>query len=205
MCDSARTYGKSDPIDALAVARAALREPDLPAARLDGPDREVRLLVDHREALVAERTRIVNRLRWHLHELDPSWDPPAAIAGPAQRLRQHRRRLAGFDGLVARLARDLLDAAAQLTTEINELDQRDLDRARRGAGADAAGRPRLRSADRGEDPRRDRRHRPFTLQGRLRPAQRHRPAAGLVVQPGPAPAAAAPATGSSTPPCTASP
>ena len=28
--DSARTYGKSDPIDALAVAWAALREPDLP-------------------------------------------------------------------------------------------------------------------------------------------------------------------------------
>lgn len=30
--DAARTYGKSDPIDALAVARAALREPDLPAS-----------------------------------------------------------------------------------------------------------------------------------------------------------------------------
>ena len=30
--DAARTYGKSDPIDALAVARAAQREPDLPAA-----------------------------------------------------------------------------------------------------------------------------------------------------------------------------
>ena len=27
---AARTYGKSDPIDALAAARAALREPDLP-------------------------------------------------------------------------------------------------------------------------------------------------------------------------------
>ena len=52
--DSARTYGKSDPIDALAVARAAQREPDLPAARLDGLDREVRLLTDHRESLVAE-------------------------------------------------------------------------------------------------------------------------------------------------------
>jgi transposase len=52
---SARTYGKSDPIDALAVARAALREHDLPTAYLDGPEREVRLLVDHREALVAER------------------------------------------------------------------------------------------------------------------------------------------------------
>ncbi|WP_040155191.1 IS110 family transposase, partial [Mobilicoccus massiliensis] len=49
--DSARSYGKSDPIDALAVARAALREPDLPVARLDGAERDIRLLVDHREAL----------------------------------------------------------------------------------------------------------------------------------------------------------
>jgi len=32
---SARTVGKSDPIDALAVARSALFEPDLPVARLD--------------------------------------------------------------------------------------------------------------------------------------------------------------------------
>lgn len=58
--DSARTYGKSDPIDALAVARAALREPNLPAARLAGPDRDVRLLVDYRESLGAERTRIIS-------------------------------------------------------------------------------------------------------------------------------------------------
>lgn len=33
MRDSARSFGKSDPIDALAVARAALREPDLPITR----------------------------------------------------------------------------------------------------------------------------------------------------------------------------
>ena len=43
-----RQPGKSDPIDALAVAHAALREPGLPAARLDGPAREVKLLSDHR-------------------------------------------------------------------------------------------------------------------------------------------------------------
>ena len=69
--DSARSFGKSDPIDGLAVARAALREPNLPIARLDGVERELRLLVDHREDLVAERTRIISRLRWHLHEIDP--------------------------------------------------------------------------------------------------------------------------------------
>jgi len=72
---TARTYGKSDPIDALAVARSALREPGLPTAQLDGPSRELRLLVDYREDLVAERTRIINRLRWHLHELDSGLDP----------------------------------------------------------------------------------------------------------------------------------
>jgi transposase len=39
--DSARTYGKFDPIDALAVACGAQREPDVPVARLDGPDRKL--------------------------------------------------------------------------------------------------------------------------------------------------------------------
>jgi transposase len=59
---SARQRGKSDAIDALAVARAAIREPELPEARLEGASREMRLLLDHREDLVAERTRIQNRL-----------------------------------------------------------------------------------------------------------------------------------------------
>lgn len=61
--DAARTDGESDPIDALAVTRAAVRQDDLPAAHLDGPDLDLRLLVDHREDLIAERTRTVNRLR----------------------------------------------------------------------------------------------------------------------------------------------
>nr|WP_308280305.1 transposase [Pseudonocardia abyssalis] len=59
--DSARTRGKSDPIDALAIARAALREPNLPIAEHDDRSRELKLLVDHREDLVGERTRMINR------------------------------------------------------------------------------------------------------------------------------------------------
>lgn len=62
--------GKSDPIGAEAVALAALRHSGLPVAELDGPTREVKLLADHRRAPVAECTRIQNRLRWHLHELE---------------------------------------------------------------------------------------------------------------------------------------
>ncbi|RBQ16912.1 hypothetical protein DP939_28020 [Spongiactinospora rosea] len=44
---SGRERGKSDPIDALAVARVALREPNLPIAHLDGPSREVKLVTCH--------------------------------------------------------------------------------------------------------------------------------------------------------------
>jgi transposase len=121
--DSARSYGKSDPIDALAVARAALREPDLPTARLDGPAREVRLLAGHREDLVAERTRVINRLRWHLHELDPSWQPAARSLWRPKNLAAISERLTGVDGLVARLARALVERCRELTRQIHDLDR----------------------------------------------------------------------------------
>jgi transposase len=119
--DSARTYGKSDPIDALAVARAALRAPGLPTARLEGPERELRLLVDHREDLVAERTRAVNRLRWHLHELDPGWDPKPRSLRSGKNIAAVAARLAGMTGMVARIAADLAARISALTADINAL------------------------------------------------------------------------------------
>jgi transposase len=73
-----RERGKSDPIDALAIARAALREgvDTLPTARLAGVELEVRLLALHRERLVDSRTRLINELRWQLHDLWPDWEIP---------------------------------------------------------------------------------------------------------------------------------
>ena len=72
-----RTRGKSDRIDAVAVARAALREPQLDGPRADEEKlRELKLLVDHRDDLVDERRRCQQRLRWHLHELDPNLHVP---------------------------------------------------------------------------------------------------------------------------------
>lgn len=126
--DAARTYGKSDPIDALAVARAALRHPDLPAARLDGPARELRLLVDHREDLVAERTRCVNRLRWHLHELDPSWDPKPRSLTNYRQLDAAAGRLAALDGMVARIAAELVAHVRALTVRERALEREITDR-----------------------------------------------------------------------------
>ncbi|MBV9424685.1 MAG: IS110 family transposase [Solirubrobacterales bacterium] len=68
-----REPGKSDPIDALAVARAVVKDgvEEFPVAYLNERAMEIRLLLDHRQDLVADRTRTVNRLRWHLLELCP--------------------------------------------------------------------------------------------------------------------------------------
>src|SRR6478609_1077898 len=74
-----RTAGKSDAIDALAVARAALREDpeSLPAAHLDEDALDLKLLLDHREDLVKARSEDQQRLRWHLHDLWPGLALPS--------------------------------------------------------------------------------------------------------------------------------
>jgi transposase len=61
-----REPGKSDEIDALAVARVVVKDgvERFPVAYLNEQAMEIRLLLDHRNDLVAERTRTINRLRW---------------------------------------------------------------------------------------------------------------------------------------------
>ncbi len=121
---SGRELGKSDPIDALAVARAALREPDLPVAQLEGKNREVKLLVDHREDLVGERTRMQNRLLWHLHELEPGYQ---VVAGGLLRtvvLAEVSRRLERHVGVVAEIARELVERLVELTQSVKRLQRR---------------------------------------------------------------------------------
>src|SRR5919198_494697 len=82
-----RSRGKSDALDALAVARVALREPGLEGPRPQEPLlRELKLLVDHRDDLVAERRRCQQRLRWHLHELDPALAVPPGAPWPDRAL-----------------------------------------------------------------------------------------------------------------------
>ncbi|WP_050777876.1 transposase [Micromonospora sp. ATCC 39149] len=108
-----RQPGKSDPIDALAVAHAALREPDLPVAELDGPSRQIKLLSDHRRDLIAERTKVINRLRRHLHELDPQLHIPARGLRSYRHIDAVAARLDDMPGTVARIARELAQRAGR--------------------------------------------------------------------------------------------
>ncbi len=121
---SARTRGKSDPIDALAIARAALREPDLPRAEHTHASREVKQLVDHREDLVTMRTGLQSRLRWHLHDLDPELDPPSRGLDRFTVLDQLENRLASLPAsTVRRIALEQLADIKALTVRINGLEQ----------------------------------------------------------------------------------
>jgi transposase len=119
---SARTRGKSDPIDALAIARAALREPNLPRAEHTHASRDLKLLVDRREDLVGTRTKAQNRLRWHLHELDPEFDVPSRGLDLAKQLDRVQTRLEALPrSLVRRLALEILADIRELTGRINAL------------------------------------------------------------------------------------
>ena len=120
-----RTRGKSDPIDALAIARAAIREPNLSRPRLDEDVyREIKLLVDHRDDLVDQRRRTQQRLRWHLHQLDPTYEVPLRMLSRSSHLERVARWLARRErGLQVRLARELVATIRQLNRTIAELDQ----------------------------------------------------------------------------------
>ena len=147
-----RVRGKSDPIDATAVARAAIREPDLPRAFLAEPEREISLLINHRWNLIGERNRVAKRLRWLLHDIDPALEPPGRD--------QARRPAPGAVGGDDR-DRDLSRAPAA-TTRADDPHRRDQGRARSDhprARAGAADDPGLRDDRRGADRRRGRQRR----------------------------------------------
>lgn len=120
---TARSWGKSDPIDALAVARAVLREGDLPVATHDLYSRHIKLLVDHRDRLVVTRTGTMNRLLNRLHELDPT-EPPTKLA--LKRIK-HRAtveaQLAPHHGPLADIAREELVEIADATIRVDHIEK----------------------------------------------------------------------------------
>lgn len=121
----ARTRGKSDLIDALAVARAAIREgiESLPAAQLAGVELEIRLLVDHRERLIQQRVALNNDLLWHLHDLWPELKlPKSALFSKKWSTKAGRRLARAEQSARVRIARDELRRLRELTVATKELE-----------------------------------------------------------------------------------
>ncbi|MEO8967392.1 MAG: IS110 family transposase [Solirubrobacteraceae bacterium] len=121
-----RERGKSDPIDALAIARAALQEgiETLPTARLAGVELEIRLLALHRERLVDSRTRMINELRWQLHDLWPDWEiPKRVLIRPAWQTKVAGRLRRAKTTIQVQIARDMIRRIRELTGAITQLYQ----------------------------------------------------------------------------------
>jgi hypothetical protein len=122
---SSRERGKSDQIDAVSVARAALAAgiETLPTAALAGPRLDIRLLVDHRERLVRTRAALNSTLQWNLHDLWPELTLPGGALFSKKWTTKIGRRLARAEQTMrVRIARDELRRMRELTETINALE-----------------------------------------------------------------------------------
>jgi transposase len=113
--------GKCDPADALAIARVVLREEHLPVVCDSLTHRDLKLLVDYREQLVAEQTRLRNRVHSDLQVLIPGYG--GRLGGRsdlkhATSVAAVRQLLAPLTGVAAELAELRLARLETLAGEI---------------------------------------------------------------------------------------
>jgi len=118
-----RGEGKSDPRDALAIARVTAREERLAPVRADSPARDLKLLCDYRAQLLGERTRISNRLHADLVSLRPGYEQHLPALDSRPRLEKAERLLAKQTGVQAALARRRVEALIRLDAEIKQLER----------------------------------------------------------------------------------
>src|SRR5450756_2631253 len=119
-----RRPGKSDPGDALAIARVTAREANLPPIRLPDRSTELRLLLEAREDLIGEATRARNRLHAHLLVLAPGYGGTVANLVAVRHRATVGRLLRGNNTVQAELARALLARLARLERETGALTRR---------------------------------------------------------------------------------
>lgn len=117
--------GKTDPVDALAIARVTAREPVLPPVRLTvGPAADMRALLDYRDELIAERTALANRVHAELAGLLPGYQHQIGSLTTKARIHQALDLLAPITGsgaVRADLTRRRLERILAIDTEAGEL------------------------------------------------------------------------------------
>ncbi len=114
--------GKTDPGDALAIARLTARETGLPPVRLAvGQAADLRALADYRAQLVTERTALASRIDAELHGLLPGYQARVPRLTAPTFITAATELLASDTSVRATLTRRRLTRLAELTAEIGEV------------------------------------------------------------------------------------
>lgn len=122
---SLRSRGKSDPTDALAIARVVAREERLPPFQAHGYTADLKLLVDHRDQLQAERTRICNRVHAHLAIAHPGYQRDIGRQLTSKRSLDRAGALIDTDSdLRAELVRDAIARLRELDSHLRATGER---------------------------------------------------------------------------------
>lgn len=117
-----RGQGKTDPIDAIAIARVMLQESTLPPFQPDGYEQDLKLLADYREQLHHERTRTANRLHADLSIAYPGYQRRIGKALTSKRALDRVESLTESDtSLRADLVRRRLARLREIDDEIREI------------------------------------------------------------------------------------
>jgi len=115
-----RTQGKTDETDALDIAWLLLAEGDtLPEVQRDDLSTELRLLSDHRDNLLAEKTQLLNQLHAQMLQVAPSYKEKSGRLTDARGVVYCRDVALPQDG---RLLRTRLPIVHQLAEQILRLD-----------------------------------------------------------------------------------
>jgi transposase len=113
-----RSQGKSDLIDAVAIARVVAREEDLPSARRTALLADLKLLVDYRDQLARSRTQVANRAHADLAAIRPGYERSIPKLLTKGQLGKARGMVRGDHSLRAELLRRRLTEIARLDRTI---------------------------------------------------------------------------------------
>lgn len=113
-----RNDGKSDPVDAAAIARVVARGEGLAVARRDDVCVDLKLLLDHRDQLVHTRTELVNQTHSDLVVLAPGYQKKVPNLTTMSNLETAEALTRGDSSVRAQLVRRRIAGIKHLEAEI---------------------------------------------------------------------------------------
>ncbi|MCA1840946.1 MAG: IS110 family transposase [Actinomycetota bacterium] len=118
-----RAAGKSDPVDAVAIARVAAREADLSSPKRSPHLGELKLLCDYRDQLTRTRTQITNRLHIDLVIAHPEYSQRIPNLRAKKHLVAARQLVRGDHSVRAELIRTRISEISRLNLKMADVEK----------------------------------------------------------------------------------